>query len=306
MADSGGSASFGKGKESTSQTVDIPDFLKPVINAITGNAAGLTQGVSNLARNAQNMVAPFNPLQQEGQQMAVDVARGGGDFLPTAQNYFMQAAQGVPISQYTAGFDDLSRYSGGGGANMDPTAMDTLRRTAGGEFLYGGPAFDKAVQAAMETVAPQVKSIFGDTRGGLSGVLARENLGQQGINTFAQQYLQQQGNMLDAASQLGNFGQMDANRAFNAAAQLSNLSDAERQRSLFAAQQLPGIGNAGSDILRMIGGEQQNLDQAMRSAPFNAQLQVLQSLLSGLPLQSMFGRSGQGEVSQASFGWGGN
>lgn len=300
----GGTASFGKGKESSSQQVDIPDFLKPVINAITGNVAGLTGSVSNLARNGQNLVAPFNALQQEGQQMGVDVARGAGGFLPTAQNTFMQAAQGVPISEYNAGFQDLSRFSGGAPSPLDPAALSALQQTAGGDYLYGGPAFDKAVQAAMEAVTPQVRSIFGDTRGGLSGVLAKENIGRAGINAFAQQYGDERNRMVNAAGQLGQFGQSDANRSLMAAQQLSQLSDAERGRQLMSAGQLPQLGMAGSEILRMIGGEQQNLDQMARSAPYRAQLEVLQTLLGGLPLQSMFGQSGQGQFSQMNLGYG--
>lgn len=144
----GGALSSGDKTTTATRTVNIPDILKPLVNTQTGlNADALTRLMSLLAPgNEGRLVAPFDPLQTEGQNAAVDIARGGGGFIPAAQ--------------------------------------EGLLATARGDNLYGSPGFNAAVDASIRAARPYILSNFGHA-GGRPGGLANVAIQQSASDAFA-------------------------------------------------------------------------------------------------------------------------
>ena len=324
MAEFGG----GKGKQESSTQVDIPDFLRPFLQQGANTAGGALGQAQQLAGG--DLVAGFTPDQQQGFQQARDFAGGAGGFLPAAQDQFMQTAQGRQLQSVLGpdAFGALSGMAGGrsldqfldagslntlrGAQQIPQQAEDALRATAGGDFLFGGQGFDQAVGAAQRAATPGIISGFGGRSG--SG-LARHAVEQSGIDAFARQFGQERQNQLgasqflsnrgtNAAGTLGQFGNAEANRGLAAGQFLGGAADAERNRALQAAGALPGLGMVGSNVLQGIGNQQQQQNQFGIDAPRNAQFQLLQAALQGLPISSLLGQSSQGEQSQVGFGFG--
>lgn len=331
---SGGTFGFGKGDNSSSasQSVNIPAFLQPLIGQATAVAGGTLGRLREASQG--DLVAPFTGLQQQGQQLGVDRALGGGGFLPTAENTLLGAAQGTPISQFLppAAFQGLSQLAQGGGAEslLPPEAFssllgasqipgeanDALLGTARGDFLFGGEGFDRAVEAAMNQARPAIGSVFGGAgAGGSSGGLAQTALGTAAIDAFARQFGQERLNQLGAANTLsgrglqasgllGSLGSDAAGRQLGASSVLGNFGQAERGRQLGAAQALPGLSQFAPGVLQGIGGQQQSLFQQQLDAPRMAQMQLLQSVL-GIPggFSSLFGQDASGSGSNRNFGF---
>ncbi|MEM7002402.1 MAG: hypothetical protein AAF529_16555, partial [Pseudomonadota bacterium] len=53
------------------------------------------------------------------------------------------------------------------------------------------------------------------------------------------------------------------------------------------AERLPGISTLPIELLSAIGGERQSLNQAQLEAPINANLQMIQAALAGVPIDSL-------------------
>ena len=141
------------GKDSDSETVtrtEIPAFLQPFVKkqaAVGEGALTRLEGMLSGA-GADELVAGFDPLQEEAFGLAADRARGGGGFLPAAERAFLSTAEGVDPRSY-----------------IDPAAYGALESTASGDFLYGGEGFDAAVEAAVRAAAPGILSTFGGAGG---------------------------------------------------------------------------------------------------------------------------------------------
>lgn len=319
----------GKNTQESSTKVDIPDFLRGFLEQGAGTAGSALGRASQLAGG--DVVAGFTPDQLQGFQQGRDVAGGAGGFLPTAQNQFLETAQGRNLQDVLGpeAFQALSSFSGGRGLDqfMDPGALstlqgaseipqeaeDALRATAGGDFLFGGQGFDQAVGAAQRAATPGIISGFGGRAG--SG-LARHAVEQSAIDAFARQFGAERGNQLGAsqflsnrgtgaAQALGQFGSQEAQRGLGAGQALAGASGQERNRALNAAANLPGIGLAGSNILQNIGRQIQQQNQFGIDAPMNAQFQLLSAALQGLPIPALLGQSSQGEGTHFGFGFGG-
>lgn len=286
------SASIGgsKGSSESSTQVDIPEFLRPFLQQGANTASGALNTLQGLAGGSS--VAGFNPLQQQAQQQAVDVAGGAGGFLPTAQQTFLDAAQGSGLSF----LPQSALASLTGAAQVPGQATDALTRTAGGDFLFGGQGFDQAVQAAVRAAQPAIASTFGRAGpGGVTSGLAQEAIGQSAIDAFASQFARERQNQLGAADSL-------ANRGLQASGLLGDFATTERGRQLNAAGQLPSLALFGSDILSDVGGQQQAQAQREIDAPFFRQLQLLSASLGGLPISSLLGQSTEGSAKELSFG----
>jgi len=319
------SGEAGKGESEQSQRVQIPDFLQPFLQQLT---SGGSAAFSNLAQQS-NFVAPQTQDQLQGQQQARDIAGGAGGFLPTAQNQFLQTAEGRDLQSLLdpQAFANLTGAAGGqglesfvpqgalstlqGASQIPQEAEDALRATAGGDFLFGGSGFDQAVQAAQRSATPGIISGFGGRNSGLGGVAAN----QAGVDAFARQFGQERANQLGAsqflsgrgtgaAGQLAQLGNFQANRGQGASQFLGQLSDSERNRAMAAAGQLPGAGLAGSNILQNIGRENQQFGQFGIDRPQQAQYQLLQAALQGLNIPALLGQDVTGEQSQIGFGFG--
>jgi len=318
----------GKNTQESSTQVDIPDFLRPFLQQGAGVAGGALSQAQQLAGG--DVVAPFTQDQLQGFQQGRDVAGGAGGFLPTAQNQFLQTAQGRGLQDVLGpeAFQALSSFAGGRGLDqfipqqalntltqagqIPQEAENALRATAGGDFLFGGQGFDQAVQAAQRSATPGIISGFGGRAG--SG-LARHAVEQSAIDAFAKQFGAERGNQLGAsqflsnrgtgaAAALGQFGSQEAQRGLGAGQFLGGAAGAERNRALNAAGQLPGIGLAGSNILQNIGSQIQQQNQFGIDAPRQAQFQLLQAALQGLPISALLGQSTQGEGTHFGFGFG--
>lgn len=193
--------SGGKGGEQT-QTVraEIPRFLRPFIRQGASVGSGALGELENLLRPGADLVAGFDPLQQQAQEQQVAVAGGAGGFLPTAQ--------------------------------------DALLSTARGDFLHGGPGFDAAVDAATRAAQPHILSTFGRAGRGVSG-LGQAALGQAHADAFANLFNQERNRQLNAATALPGIGLAGTNilnqvgGQRQALAQRRLLSPVEQQERLF-------------------------------------------------------------------------
>lgn len=260
------------------------------------------------------------------------LAQGGG-IDPAALARLQQgvSAGGLP------GQDQLQQMLGQSG--IPSAATDALTQTAQGDFLFGGQGFDQAVQAAMRAARPGILSTFGSAgAGAASGGLAQQAIAQSGIDAFARQFGQERQNQLGAAGDLGQLGlqgqgqqadiaglaaklglggreqeigaasnlaQIGGDQRLRAALGLGDLGLGQSQQRLSAAGQLPGLATADINLLSGIGGQQQDLEQQRIDAPLNAQMQLLNAALGGLPISALLGQNQSGTTMDFSAGFGG-
>lgn len=321
----------------TTQQAQIPDFLKPYLTnqANVGNSA-LTNIQGQLQNaGANELVAGFNPNQIAGQNMAIDAVNDPNGALAQSQAAIGDIASGGVIQKYSP--DVLSSMSGAmntpnlpgvdastvqgfaqNGLQLDPVSQQALNQSASGQFMYGNPAFDEAVQASMRAARPSILSQFAGQggAGAAKGGLAQIGMQQAASDSFARLFGDERNRQLTATGQLGNFSlgsrglQQDAagqglqaqlaqrgqdiqqQGMRNQAAQaFGGLLSDERQRQLAAAGALPGIGLLGSDVLRGVGAEQQNLEQQQLTAPLTAQQMLLQAANGGPSLNGVIGQN---------------
>ena len=305
-----GSASASQTSGSEQNTVQVPDWLQPFFDQAVGTAGSALGGLSGAVN--QDTVADFTPEQLQSFEMMKNFIGGAGNFLPTAQNTFLDAAQGVgtgfldpTLQKSLSGSNfDFADYIGQGKAATDftnnPISREALNATARGDYLFGGEGFDAAVDAAVRAAQPHIASSFGGTVGGVGSGLAKHAVGQSAIDAFANQYANERRNQVGAASDLEaggrqdratflGFGESGANRARRGDEMLAGLSDEERRRQMMAAGQLPGIGSMDAEMLMGVGDIMQGQNQRELDAPMRNQMMLLQAALSGLPLSDFFG-----------------
>lgn len=214
----------GRSTTTTSRT-EIPPILRPLVQQQVQTGTGALERINALLGEGQEgrLVAPFDPLQLEAQQRGIDVAGGAGGFIPTAQ--------------------------------------EGLLSTARGDFLFGNPAFDEAVQASVRAARPNVLSAFGRA-GGTPGGLADVAIQQVASDAFAR------------------------------------LFDAERGRQQQAQFGLPAIGLQPASILETIGGQRQTQAQQEQLAPIEAINILLNAAQQGgINLSGLLGQTVQGQQS---------
>lgn len=289
-----------KGKSQSQSTVNMPDWLQPFVQQSTGTASSALQRLQQLS--GQDTVADLTDEQLAG----LDAMRGlvGSDFYTTAQNTFMNAAQGqgtgfmdpALVRQLSGEDFDLNSFVNqmrdATGFTNNQIAQDALERTAAGDYLYGGDAFDAALQASINSALPQVASAFGGSVGGVGSGLASTAVNQAALDAFASQYGQERARQLGAAESLQNAGISDRAAYMNAANNqmnrnlagqeiLAGISDSERQRQMAAAAALPDIGMLDANTQMQIGEYLQNQQQNEMNAPLQNQLQLLMAALQG-------------------------
>ena len=204
----------GGGSQTVTQSVEIPPFLRPFVeNAAETADDALNRLDSRLSgATASDLVSPLTPDQLQSIELARNFALG----------------ENSPLN----------------------TTLDTLNQTARGDFLFGGPGFNEAIDAAVDRVQPRILSTFGSAGRG-TGLLAQDAIARTVGDAFALQF--------------GN----------------------ERQRQLSAASALPTVGSLPSSILGDIGGRLQGQNQRELTAPISAQESLLAAAKSGLPVQSL-------------------
>jgi hypothetical protein len=303
----GGSASYTQGQQS--DRVQVPAWLQPFFDQGFGLAGDAKDTISSLGN--QDNVADLNPDQLAALEGMRNFAGGAGGFIPTAQNTFLDAAQGVGTGFLDPGLQQrlsgegfsLSDYIGEGRDAVNftrtPEAREALMGTARGDYLFGGEGFDAAVDAAVRAAQPHIMSAFGGDAASVNSGLSQHAIGQSAVDAFASQYKGERANQLGAAeslesggradrSQYLGFGEAGANRARRGDELLANMTDAERRRQLGAAGALPDIGLLDQMTRMNIGDILQGQSQRELDRPMEDQLRVLTAMLQGIPNPASF------------------
>lgn len=214
----------------TVSEVKIPPELLPFVKtqARVGTNALKRQEQQLRGAGADELISPFTPLQEQGFQAAQDAIGPDG---------------------------------------IIPQVTQQLQGTAAGDFQFGNPAFDEAVQASIRAAQPAILSSFGRA-GGTPGGLAQAAIQQVASDSFA------------------------------------NLFGQERARQQQAQLALPQLSLIPSDILSGIGGEQQALAQRQLTAPLTANEILQQAAGGGVPLGSLLGQTGNQTSSRSGGGSG--
>lgn len=293
----------GKGHSDTKQNITMPDWLEPFVRQSTGTAGRSLGRLEQLSN--QDTVADLTPDQMQGLESMRNLV--GGDFFNTAQNVFMDTAQGQGLDFLDPQLREALMGSGtssdlGSFVNKarDATAFtendiarQALESTAQGDYLYGGEGFNAAVNAAVNAATPRVASAFGGSVGGAGGSgLAKSAIGQSALDAFAGQYGQERRNQLGAAGTLdaggradrfGYLGLADNQMGRDLAGQqmLAGMSGDERNRQMAAAAALPDIGMLDANTQMQIGEYLQGQQQREIDAPIDNQLRLLMAALQG-------------------------
>jgi hypothetical protein len=194
-----------KGSKSQTQTqrIDIPEFLRPLLE----QQAGLGQDILSQVQGdfsqsgAGSVVAPFDPLEEQAFGLAEQRALGAGGFIPTAQNELLRTARGEGI---------------------------TL------------PGFQAQFEAALRQAQPRVSSPFalaGRTGGGLAQVAQT----QAAADAFAGLLGQERQNQLQAAQLLPQFGMTDVGILGDIGAQRRGLAQSRLTAPIDLLQSIGGI-----------------------------------------------------------------
>jgi len=329
----------GSSKPQTTTTAtqqQIPAFLQPYL---TAQANVGTSTLNNLQgqlgdAGAEQLVAGFNPNQIAGQNLAISTVMDPTGPLAQSQAALGDIAKGAAITRYSpeaiaglqAGMNapnlpgvDVSQLQGfaANAYQLPGVAQSALDQSAGGDFMYGNPAFDEAVQASMRAARPSILSGFA-SQGGVGGAksgLAQTAMQQAASDSFARLYGDERNRQLTATGQIGQFGiqgrqlqqgaaegatqaqisqrgqDVQQQQLRNQAAQsFASVIGDERQRQLQAAGQLPGVGLLASDVLQGVGNQQQQLQQRQLTAPIDAQM-MLMSALNGFNPSAYTGQS---------------
>jgi len=328
--------SGGSKTQTTTTRADIPAFLQPYLSnmANTGSQAlsGLQDALSGGLPNRQ--VAGQTPQQADVLNILSNAVQPGGAFYNAhddivkaglqAGNYvnrmapmldqgYQQALTGQFIPGSTA--NTLEGISSNP-FQLDPTAQNALASTAAGNYMYGGPAFNEAVQASIRAANPQVLNTFGaGGSGAIKGGLADAARQQVASDAFARLYSQERQNQINAAQTLGQFGlagrgqQLDAASSYGglslnqqglrnqALGQLGNLFTSERDMQLRAAAMAPQIGLMGVNALSNAANQNQIQRQMELDAQYQnemnpiTQQQMLLAAAQGLPISSLMGQT---------------
>lgn len=138
----------------------------------------------------------------------------------------------VPFSPETLQAMDLTTQRALAGSPINAAARDQLTSTLAGDYLYGGPGFDAAVQAATNKALPGIDSQFA-LRGRYGSGLMDEARTRAISDAFADQYSQERTNQLRAMmfapqvaeSDYSDIGKLAAVGAQKEAMDQENLSD---------------------------------------------------------------------------------
>ena len=215
-------------QQTQSTQPSIPGFLQPFIqqsagvaNSALGSLSGQLQGAG-----ASDLVAGFNPDQQQSFDLLRGIANGQGGFLPSALN--------------------------------------ALQSTADGDFLFGDQGFDQAVQAAVNAAQPSILSAFGGAGRGTGG-LAQAAIAQQATDAFARQFGQERGRQLNAAQLLPQFATFGAGLLGDIGAQQQNQSQRELTAPISAQESLLSAALGGLPLASLIGRNQTSTQPLFRN-----------------------------------------
>lgn len=210
-----------------------------------------TQTAMDLQRNR---ALNGSPIQQAGTDQLTQTLRGDylnnlGDiyYNPIQQEVHSNVISPLMGDSYLNQVDDIF--------NQSPMAASTnsaLMDTINGNYLYGNPGFNAALEAAQRQITPQIESAF-ERSGRSGGGLVQEAKTRAFADAFAQQYGQERQNQLNAIQS----GQASTG------ALAQNVGQA-RQAQLQAGQ----LGQQGTEILLgNLAKERENQNRSMLFAP---------------------------------------
>lgn len=139
-------------------------------------------------------------------------------------------------------------------------ARQSLQNTLAGNYLFGGPGFNAALQAAQNRIIPQIQSSFG-ARGRAGSGLAQAAAAREIGDVFANQYGQERQNQLKAASMLPGIEDIESRR-------LSALSQATSQLPKLSDIDYRNIGALATVGQQKEAQEQTGIDEAIRRYNF--------------------------------------
>lgn len=180
---SGGDSS---GKSNSSSSVRIPKFLRPLARQGASTASGALTSLTDQI-NGGNLVADFTGPQELSQLLGVSRALGDGGFFPTAQETFLNAAQGEGLSFVP---DDARQALGGAaeGSGLDFIPPEVLQRLmqGGGGQLPGNAVLESLSQNS--SIPGQALSVLNAPSGDFSAL--EGILGEGAINPQARGILE--------------------------------------------------------------------------------------------------------------------
>lgn len=290
--------------------VAIPELLKPMLAQGVDSSQGALTSLTQLLARDNALTSPFNSLQEQAQQQALNFAGGAGGFLPAAQDTLMEFADSGDIMEIfnksrsllenPMGLSGLNDFASGGFGN--PIANNTLEATARGDFLFGSPAFDEAVQASIRATRPNIQSGFAlqGGQGAVGSGLAQAAIQEAASDAFARQFGAERDRMLGASGSLNNFNlNSNAQRLGalnsmigaqqNAGGILSQVANADRSRQLQATQLLPQFGLLGSQITGGVGDARQQQEERTKLGQVQAMQNLLNSSFGQINPNSLFG-----------------
>lgn len=257
--------------------------------------------------------SPFQ-LDQDAQNALQQSARGdylhGGQGFDEAVQASMRAARPSILSGF-ANQGGVGAASGGlAQTAMQQAASDAFARLFDSERNRQMSASNQLGNFGLQSRQQQLGAAAQMADMGLANqqqqMAAAGQLGQLGLSDRGQQ--------IGAASNLGSLGLADTaqqasaatslgglnlaqqqqrlaeqSQRLNAANSLGGFVDSERSRQLQASQVLPQLGLLGANVMQQVGGMQQAQNQQELGAPINAQQQLLQAAMMGLPMSGLLG-----------------
>ena len=310
----GGSPAPSSPTTSTVQNTNIPEYARPYVETMLGatqqqlfntkqnepttNADGtVTPGTTEItgvkpyvpySTNPQDYVAGFSPLQQQAQQGIAGLQ------LPSEYGQAAGMTGAAALGSMGAGqnYMNMATNPGAVGAFMNPYVQQSLQPQLNALQRQGD------IQSMQSNAAATGAGAFGGTRSALAA-----NLGQQNALMAQQQALgqgyNQAYNQAQQAMQYGaGLGLQGYGQALQGANQLANIG----QMGLQGQQGILGLQNQAGQQQQ---AQQQNIiNQAVQNYATaqqypQQQLAFMNSMLRGLPLQTM---TTQGYQAQPSFG----
>lgn len=236
--------------------------------------------------------------------------RGGGETVTQRQvqdpwgpqqsylkDIFGRAQRQMDIPAYI-GPDPLSTEALGlaeqrarAGSPVMRAMQEQLRGTLGGDYLYGGPGFDRAFQAAQNRIIPQVTSQF--AKGGRYGSgLAQTAMAQALGDAFANQYAQERQNQMRSmlfAPQAAASDYSDIERLGEIGHEREAVEERRIQDPRARLREYLGLvsGNLGSEVSELTprprrGGAGGAAKSALSGATLGAQLGPAGAIIGGI------------------------
>lgn len=225
-------------------------------------------------------------------QRAVGAA---GALLSQGEPAYFPGETVVPMAQQTRQALGMTEQMAG---QPDPYgALSNFQGLMGGDYLYGGPGFNAALDAATRAITPRVQSAFGRAgrqQSGLAQAAVAEELG----DVFAGMYGQERGRQMQG---LGLLPQMEAMRGLPAQrlAQVGGALEQQRGREIADERARYEAEAYGPQValdrfisritgIAPFGGSTQTTSQPLYRNPFAG---ALGGALSGLGMAGQLGQA---------------